>query len=499
MAWTRERLETTVRQRLGDAKLVVAANREPYIHVHQDDAIQCLRPASGLTTALDPVMRACGGVWVAHGSGDADRVMVDSQNRVSVPPEDPSYTLRRVWLTQREERGYYYGFANEAIWPLCHIAYTRPRFDSDDWEQYVRVNGKFAEAVLSEVDDGPAVVFVQDYHLALLPRMLKDARSDLVVVQFWHIPWPNCEVFRVCPWQEQILDGLLGNDLLGFHIQHHCNNFLDTINLSLEAKVDWEHFSVTRGGRTTRVRPYPISIDPEMVQSSLSFDGVEAERAIRRRLGLRNERILVGVDRLDYTKGIPERFAAVDRLLERHPEWKGRFCFVQVGAPSRVHIPVYRRLSEELKSLADEINWRHGGGDWRPILFIHEHYDSDQVFELYRMADGCVVSSLHDGMNLVAKEFVASRDDQQGVLILSQFTGAARELTGALQVNPYAADQLADAMHAALAMPPDEQRQRMIRMQRQIHDHNIYRWAGMLLSDASRLIELRQPEEEAVV
>ncbi len=498
MGWTRERLENTVRERLGDAKLVVVANREPYIHVYEDNEIHCVRPASGLTTALDPVMRACGGVWVAHGSGSADRAMVDKQDRVAVPPEDPAYTLRRVWLSKKEEQGYYYGFSNEAIWPLCHVAYTRPRFSSSDWEQYVLVNGKFAEAVLAEVGEGPAVVFVQDYHLALLPRMLKDARSDLVVVQFWHIPWPNREVFRVCPWQEEILDGLLGNDLLAFHIQYHCNNFLDTIDRSLEAKVDWEHFSVTRGGRTTRVRPYPISIDPELVQSYLPSDKANSERRLRQHLGLRNEQILVGVDRVDYTKGIPERFAAVDCLLQRHPELKGTFSFVQIGAPSRVHIPAYRRLNEDLEAAADEINWRHGQGTWRPILFVNEHYDPEQVFGLYRIAAGCVVSSLHDGMNLVAKEFIASRDDGQGVLILSRFTGAARELNDALQVNPYATDEFADALYAALTMPPEEQQQRMTRMQQQINDNNIYRWAGMLLSEASKLVEINHPVGEAV-
>ncbi len=498
MAWTRERLEDTVCEHLGEAKLVVVANREPYIHVYKDNDIHCMRPASGLTTALDPVMRACGGVWVAHGSGGADRSMTDEHDCVAVPPEDPTYRLRRVWLSKIEEQGYYYGFSNEAIWPLCHVAYTRPRFSSSDWQQYQNVNAKFAEAVLAEVGDGPAVVFVQDYHFALLPQMLKNARDDLVVTQFWHIPWPNREVFRVCPWQEEILDGLLGNDLLAFHIQYHCNNFLDTIDRMLEAKVDWEHFSVTRGGRTTRVRPYPISIDADLVQSRLPLDKADAERRLRRRLGLRDERILVGVDRVDYTKGIPERFAAVDCLLQRHPELKGSFSFVQIGAPSRVHIPTYRRLNEHIEAAADEINWRHGQGTWRPILFVNEHYSPEEVFGLYRVAATCVVSSLHDGMNLVAKEFVASRDDEQGVLVLSRFTGSARELNDALQVNPYATDEFADALYAALTMPLEEQQQRMARMRRQVSNNNIYRWAGMLLSEAIKLAEARQPVGEPV-
>lgn len=489
MAWTRERLELVVRERLAGAKVVVVANREPYIHVHRDGEIRCLRPASGLTTALDPVMRACGGVWVAHGSGNADRAVVDDCDRVAVPPDRPEYSLRRVWLTKEEEQGYYYGFANEALWPLCHIAYTRPRFDSSDWEQYQLVNRKFADAVLDEVGDSPAVVFVQDYHFALLPRMLKNARSDLVVAQFWHIPWPNREAFRICPWQSEILDGLLGNDLLSFHIQYHCNNFLDTVDRAIEAKVDTERFSVTLGGHLTNVRPNPISIDPAIVSESLPADLAAKEFEIRRQFQLGDEAILVGVDRVDYTKGIPERFRAVDRLLTLYPEWSRRFTFIQVGAPSRVHIPAYRQLNEELLELVDDINWRHSYGSWKPILFLNEHLGPEQIFALNRIASVCVVSSLHDGMNLVAKEFVAARDDLRGVLVLSRFTGAARELDGAVLINPYAVDEFANALHLALSMAPDEQERRMRQMRLQVEDKNIYRWAGALLSDMAKLIE----------
>ena len=498
MSWSKQRLEHVVRRQLGDARLVVVANREPYIHTYKDDDIQCMRPAGGLATALDPVMRACGGVWVAHGAGSADRATVDAYDRVTVPPDNPSYTLRRVWLSRSEEQGYYYGFSNQALWPLCHVAYTRPRFNSGDWEQYRRVNQRFADAVLEEIDDGPAVVFVQDYHFALLPRMLKDARSDLVVAQFWHIPWPNQEVFRICPWQEELLDGLLGNDLLSFHIQHHCNNFLDTVNRSIEAMVDMAHFSVTRGGRTTIVRPHPISIDPDLVRSTLPLNIGNAEHRLRKELGLRDKRVLVAVDRVDYTKGIPERLVALDQMLYRYPELKDTFVFVQIGAPSRVHISAYRRLNEEIKATVDEINWRHGHESWQPIVFVNEHRGPEYLYTLYRMAAGCVVSSLHDGMNLVAKEFVAAREDQQGVLVLSQFTGAARELTDAVLINPYATDEVADAMHLALTMPPEEQQQRMARMQDVVADNNVYRWAGMLLSEASRLVDTRQVVEELV-
>ena len=488
MAWTRERLEEVARTRLGEARLVVVANREPFIHAYEGEAIRCTRPASGLTTALDPMLRACSGTWVAHGGGDADRAVADGRGRLPVPPDDPSYTLRRVWLSKEELQGYYYGVANDAFWPLCHIAHTRPRFDPGDWEQYRQVNRKFADAVLDEVGAGPAVVFVQDYHFALLPRMLKDARPDLVVLQFWHIPWPNREVFRICPWQEEVLDGLLGNDLLAFHLQYHCNNFLETVDRALESRADMERFAVTRGGKTTYVRPQPISIDPEVVARPAPGDARKEEWRIRQRLGVRDQPLLVGVDRVDYTKGIPERLRAVDRLLTLHPGLKGTFSLVQVAAPSRVRIPAYRRLNEELDALVEAINWRHGSHTWRPIVYLNEHHDPEQLYPLYRMAAGCVVSSLHDGMNLVAKEFVAARDDLRGVLVLSRFTGAAQELADALLINPYDVDEFAEALRLALAMPAEEQERRMRHLRQQVVDNNIFRWAGMLLSEAGKLV-----------
>lgn len=491
MAWTKERLEEVARTRLGGARLLVVSNREPLIHVYDQDKIHCMRPASGLATALEPVLQACGGTWVAHGSGDADRVLADERGRVPVPTENPAYMLRRVWLSQEEEQGYYYGFANEALWPLCHITHTAPRFDSGDWAYYRRVNQRFADAVLEELDDKPAIVFVQDYHFALLPRMLKSARPDLIVAQFWHIPWPNREAFRICPWQDEILDGLLGNDLLAFHVQDHCNNFLETVERVLEARVDIEHFSVTRGGRTTMVRPYPISIDPELWNRPRPADGAN-ELRLRAKLRLGDRPILLGIDRVDYTKGLPERFRAVDRLLTITPDLKKKFTFVQIGAPSRVHIPTYRRFSDEVQALVDHINWLHGDDDWLPIVYVNEHHDPDQVYALYRMAAGCVVSSLHDGMNLVAKEFIAARSDLRGVLILSRFTGAARELADTLLINPYDVDHFAHALRIALTMTEVEQERRMRRLRQQVSDHNIYRWAGLLLSEAGKLVDARR-------
>jgi trehalose 6-phosphate synthase len=477
-----------LKERLAGVRVVVVANREPYIHNRELDQISWIRPASGLVTALDPIMQAAGGIWVAHGSGSGDRDTADERGRLRVPPTRPAYTLRRIWLSKEEERGYYYGFANRALWPLCHIAYTRPVFNASDWEQYARVNGRFAEAVLEEIEGAPAIVLVQDYHFALLPRIVKNRRPDAVITHFWHIPWPHPEAFRICPWQEEILDGLLGNDLLGFHVQLHCNNFLETVDRVIESRVDYEQFSVTRGAHETQVRPFPISIDTDgLSQNGHARSDVQA---FRRNLGLKDEwAIGVGVDRIDYTKGIPERLRAVDRFLDRYPVWRRRFVFVQLGAPSRTEIREYRELNEEVDRLAARINARHGEDDWQPICLARSHHGEEEIFAAYRAASVCIVSSLHDGMNLVAKEFVAARDDRQGVLILSPFTGAAREMPEALLVNPYATDAFADALNAALTMPVEEQQRRMQRLRAQVSEHNIFRWAGLLLTETFRLAE----------
>ncbi len=490
--------------RLRDTRLIVVANREPYEHVRRAQpargvwnwlrrrtetvTLDWTRPASGLVTALDPVMRACGGTWIAHGSGSGDRETADTRGRLRVPPDKPAYTLRRLWLTDEEEQGYYYGLANSALWPLCHIAYARPEFHERDWQQYVSVNRRFADAVLEEAEGSRAVIFVQDYHFALLPRMVKEARPDLTVCQFWHIPWPNREVFRVCPWGEEILHGLLGNDLLAFHIQYHCNNFLDTVDRALESRVDYEHFAVWRGGRPTFVKPFPISIDPALWKGPARPQDQSAEvKAVRASLGLSGEKLVFGVDRLDYTKGIPDRLRAFERLLHRYPQWRGRVTMMQVGAPSRDHLVKYQDLSSEVDAGVESINARYGTDAWTPVVYRREHHTPEEIGALYRAADVCVVSSLHDGMNLVAKEFIAARADERGVLLLSEFTGAARELDQAVGVNPFAADAFADAMHAALSMPSEEQGRRMRSLRRVVHAHTVFDWASALLQAAVRM------------
>jgi trehalose 6-phosphate synthase len=486
-------LHDLVAAKLGPRKLIVVANREPYIHRYRGTHIECIRPASGMATALHPIMAAAGGTWIGHGSGDADRATVDAADRVEVPPEEPAYTLRRVWLTREQEEGFYYGLSNEGLWPLCHMAFTRPVFRQKDWDAYKEANALFAQAVLEEAGGEPALVFIQDYHFALLPRMLKElAGNRLVVAQFWHIPWPNREIFRAFPWREELLDGLLGNDLLGFQVRYHCQNFLDTVDRAIEAKVDHERFEITRNASPTLIRPFPISIDcAEHVEHAESDEVAAAVESWRDRLQLGDRLLGIGLERLDYTKGIPERLRGFDDLLERHPEWRGRVVFAQVAVPSRSQLAEYRNIEEEVDALVVQINDRWSHGDWVPIVLLKQHHDSTDMMALHQLARFCVVSSLHDGMNLVAKEFIASRLDDEGVLILSRFTGAHRELPEALDINPFAIHEVSDAMHRALEMPPEEQRKRMVRLRAQVAYNNVFRWAGKFLSE---LLKFELPE-----
>jgi trehalose-6-phosphate synthase/HAMP domain-containing protein len=479
--WTEERLKQFVEMRFGGRPVFVVSNREPVSHVRDGRTIREQAPASGLVTALRPIMQACGGIWVAHGSGNADRIVGE---RIGLPSADPTYTLRRVWLSDEEEAGYYYGLANEGLWPLCHIVHERPRFRAGDWEQYRVVNERFARAVLEEMEkaDEP-IVLVQDYHFALLPRLIKEVRPDARVALFWHIPWPNFEAFGICPWQDEILLGMLGADLVGFHTQFYCNNFLETVERAIEGRIEWDRFTVVRGQHTTHVRPLPISV---------ATDGLDAPSPVERaalfeELGVTAEFIGVGVERVDYTKGLPERFRAIRRFFERWPEFRRRIVFVQIASPSRTRIARYQALQEETREMVRSVNAEIGDRSWQPIIYRERHHDQREIARYYRVADFCMVTSLHDGMNLVAKEYVAGRADDDGVLILSRFTGASHELHDALLVNPYDVEDMAEAIYRAVTMETDERRSRMRRMRAHVREHNIYGWAGLLLAELARI------------
>ena len=497
--WTAERLRVSLRSKLQNMPLFVVSNREPYMHVFHgnDHNIRVVVPASGLVTALEPVLLACNGTWIANGSGDADHEVVDDHDRLRVPPDHPSYTLRRVWLSHDEEKGYYAGFANEGLWPLCHIAHTRPIFRPEDWAQYQEVNRRFADTVLEELQGTESpILLAQDYHFALLPRMVKEARPDARVAIFWHIPWPNAEAFGICPYQREIVDGLLGADLIGFHIQTHCNNFLATVDHAVEALTEWDRFTVNRQGHVTRVHPYPISVAytaNNHVAGNSGPNSGELRAALCHELGIEASLLGVGVDRIDCTKGIVERFRGVERFLEANPGYLRRFSFVQIGAPSRTDIDRYRVFLDEITAEADRINGRFQAGRWKPILLLKKHHTHEEITRYYRAASVCLVTSLHDGMNLVAKEFVAAREDNRGVLILSTFAGAAQELGDAILVNPYDVQQLADSILHALEMSDEQQVERMQRMRQNVREHNVYRWAANLLSDLTN-IRIDNPE-----
>jgi trehalose 6-phosphate synthase len=493
VAWSPQTLHDLLNTTLSDAQIIIVSNREPYIHNRGENGIELQTPASGLVSALEPVMRACGGTWIAHGSGSADQETVDSNDRLRVPPSAPSYTLRRVWVTEEEQNGYYYGFANEGLWPLCHVAFVRPTFRDEDWRHYQRINARFAEAVVSEARTKDPIVLVQDYHFALAPRMIRERLPNATIITFWHIPWPNAETFGICPWKQEIIDGLLGSSIIGFHTRFHCNNFFDTVDRFIESRIDRENASVTLGGHETMIRPYPISIDwpPGALVGQPPVDACRQKVFARFSLPP-DARLAVGIERFDYTKGILDRMQSIDVLLTMRPEWRGKFTFVQVAAPTRSKLASYSKLQSEALALADEINARHGSEGYKPIRLVVRHHEPTEVFELFRAADLCIVSSLHDGMNLVAKEFVASRDDNHGVLILSTFAGASRELTEALIVNPYDTRAMAESINTALRMPPEEQFERMHLMRQQVRDQNVYRWAGRMLIDADRIRQRRR-------
>lgn len=480
--WTPERLNEEMKQLLQNKKLIVVSNREPYMHIRAGKEIKCIMPASGMVTALEPILKACGGLWIASGSGDADKETVDENDKVSVPPYEGKYTLRRVWLTKEQENHYYYGFSNEGLWPLCHIAHTRPTFRMEDWEYYKEVNALYAKAVVEEIkNEEEPFILVQDYHFALLPQYIKQERPDAKVAIFWHIPWPNPESFGICPWQRELLTGMLGADLIGFHTQYHCNNFLETVNDALESRVLWESFSVKIGNHFTLVKPFPISIAFTLKDYDNQNENRATPAEILRHNGVSAEYMCIGVERIDYTKGLIEKFLAIERFLEKYPQYQGKFTLVQIGAVSRALLKTYSDTVNAVETEINRINWKFKSKNWQPILFLKKHHSHEEILPFYKSANLCMVTSLHDGMNLVAKEFLAARNANDGVLILSRFAGASQELHGALIINPYDIEQSADAIKTALEMPVEQQTIKMKQMRRTIMNHNVYSWASNIL------------------
>jgi len=485
--WTAERLSEFTKAHLKDRPVFVVSNREPYEHYNSKGRINYRVPASGMVTAIEPVVEACGGTWIAWGSGDADKLVVDKNSKIKVPLQEPKYTLKRVWLSPEEINGYYKGFSNEAIWPLCLMAHTRPLFRKEDWHEYKKVNGIFAKNVLEEIKDIPnPLILVQDYHLALLPQMIKAVRPDAQVGIFWHIPWPSPEAFSVCPWRKEILQGMLGADIVGFHIQQFCNNFIDTVGKEMESLCDLEQFSVTYQNHTSYIKSFPISIAFTDSGNDILYDANIGKMSLEK-LGIHTKYVGLGVDRMDYTKGLLERFKAVEFFINAYPTYKENFTFLQIASPSREDVPKYKQFSEEVTKEAERINDKFKTKTWQPIVLIKKHHSHEELGPLFKIADVCMVTSLHDGMNLVAKEYVAARDDENGVLILSKFAGAVRDLKGAIVVNPYSAEETSEAINTALNMPLPEKQKRMKKMRESVKNYNIYRWSAEFIMSVTSL------------
>ncbi len=485
---TPEQLGRSVREYLGTTRIIIASKSEPYQHVRRNGSIETLRSPGGLASALDSVARATGAVWVAQASGDADREVVDAHGRVKMPPGQERYTLQRLWIEDEERAEGFNRFANGCLWPLCHVVYVRPHFVAAHWRAYQEVNRQFAESILEAAGDEPALVLLQDYHLALCAAEIRARRPDLTIVLFWHIPWPNPEVFRILPWKREILEGLLACDLLGFHIRLHGMNFIDAVSQELEALIDRERTAVRRGGRRTFVRDYPISPDvAEISLAAADASTAAAVRKIRERLGLGDARVILGVDRLDYTKGIPERLDAYERMLDTHAELRDKVAMIQIAVPSRVDLPEYQAVGRAVAERVERLNQRFGLGERRSVHLITENLDFKELIPYYVLADVMAVTSLHDGMNLVAKEYVAAQVNLLGVLVLSPYTGASRELEHAIQVSPYDTELLAMALHRALAITPEERTRRMSALRDVVASQNIYDWARKMLRDVRRL------------
>jgi alpha,alpha-trehalose-phosphate synthase [UDP-forming] len=457
--------------------LVVVANRLPVdVTVEEDGSTSWRRSPGGLVSALEPVMQAADGAWV----GWAGKPGVEVE-----PFDGDDMRLVPVMLTEAEVRDYYEGFSNDTLWPLCHDVISPPEFHRRWWDAYRKVNRRFAEAAAEQAAEG-ATVWVQDYQLQLVPAMLREIRPDLRIGYFHHIPFPPLEIFAQLPWRRQVVEGLLGADLIGFQRAGDAANFVRVVRrlTDLTTKGQVVHCPGAEGApdREVRAAAFPISIDSSRFDALARRDDVRARaREIRRDLG--DPRVLLlGVDRLDYTKGIRHRIKAYGELLEEDRLEVPDAALVQVASPSRENVEAYQQLREEVELLVGRINGEHGQIGAAAIYYLHHSYPPEEMAALYLAADVMLVTSLRDGMNLVAKEFVAACTDERGVLVLSEFTGAADELGGALMVNPHDIDGMKDVIERAVHMEPAEQRRRMRKLRRRVLHDDVARWSHRFLS-----------------
>ena len=477
-----EMLKTVIDGNFSDKNLIVVSNREPYTHKKAGLSIRAEKPAGGLTSAMDDVLKVTGGTWVAWGSGSGDRDVVDGKNCVQVPPENPSYMMKRVWLVASEVENYYHGYSNQVLWPLCHITLDRVYFRKKFWEDYKKINRYFADAVIEEAGEN-SIVWIHDYHLCLVPEMLRNEMPELTIAHFWHIPWPDWSVFRICPQAREIIEGLLGNDIIGFQTPLFVKNFMDCVRECLDAEVDYSRAVVVYNGRTTRLKAFPISVDYDRFDSIAASKNTDAAiKKIKEHLGITDEYIGIGVDRLEYTKALIKRLQAINLFFERYERFRRKLVFIQIAVPTRMKEP-YISYKKSVEDLVARINERYSIGSWKPIIYIDTKIEHKELAAYYKMADFAIISSVYDGMNLVAKEYVASKADEKGVLILSEFAGASEELEGSILVNPYDVEQFSECIRTALRMPEKEKISRMAALRRQVSEKNIHKWILDILNE----------------
>ena len=496
--WDAAALQSLIHTRLNGDQIIVVSNRAPWSHERIAGQLLAVRPASGLVTAVEPVVHACNGTWIAQGNSSADAQWMDSGEvwRAPALPGGLGYALRRICLSEAERAGHGEGLSNGGLWPLCHMAHTKPRFVESDWQHYRRVNQRFAQAVVDEARQNDPVVLVQDYHLALVPQMVRQQLPRATILSFWHVPWAHPEQMQACPWLQELMWGLTGSNIMGLQTEQHRRNFEATAELCGLAADNAGTSALSDTPQPAwQAKSYPISIAWPTPTEVLAQPGVATckQQAWRQWSLPWNGKLVVGIDRFDYTKGLLERLLAIEQLLLDQPQWQSSLRFVQVAAPTREGLSAYASLRSEVRAEVQRINKRFGGAADSPIALLDAHQNKEAVNALYRAADVCLVTSLHDGMNLVAKEFVAARDDERGVLVLSRFAGAAQELQQSLLVNPYHTVQVAQALHRALSMSAAEQQLRMRALRKTVRFANVHRWAANLFTDAANLREARSP------
>ncbi len=483
----------------GGRELVVVSNRQPYRHDKTDGELSVSRPTGGLTASLDPVMQRVGGTWIAWADGDVDDEYVDDDDCVGVPPEDPSYTLRRVWLSDEQVQNYYFGFSNRVLWPLCHSSLSTVRSKQSYWEQYKETNEQFAEVVSQEASD-QAVIWLQDYHFALAPDHIRAAvGDDALLLHFWHIPWPSWDVFRACPHGKELLRGLLGNDLLGFHADRFCHNFLECVESALpNATVNWRTGTVSYQSETTRTRTIPIGVPFDDIQEQArSYDEFDE---FRQSYGIDEDtKIAVSVERIDYSKGIPERLNALELLWERNPRWRGSVTHLMNCSESRSEIAAYSDVQQRVEKRVTQINERFGTPGWQPIVEVTDYLRQQELYGIYREADLCLVSPIRDGMNLITHEYIASQVDSDGMLVLSDQAGA-HDLLGepAISVSPHDTGQFADRLSKALTMPPQKRQDRMEQLRQIATTNDLHTWIDKHDAVARQVATERQRSKTSV-